>query len=110
MVSTDPPESERRQRGLHQVLHQDIGSILGANRTHLEHGEARLHPKDEHRADQHPHDVQIAVNGRVHGVSRGDGNPGGKVRGVEAQLLLEIDSIIWVEAHIRAQRGGGQGH
>ena len=47
---------------IHQVLHQDIAGVLGAGEARLHHGEARLHPEHQRRANQKPNGEYGAVD------------------------------------------------
>ncbi len=44
-------EDDGSDAEVHQVLHDDVACILGAGEARLDHGEARLHEKDERCAD-----------------------------------------------------------
>ena len=39
---------------VHKVLHNDVAGIFGSGKAGLHHGEARLHPENQRRADQKP--------------------------------------------------------
>ena len=52
--SADKPH-DRSDAEIHQVLHDDVPSVLGSGKTGFAHGESCLHPEDERRADQKPY-------------------------------------------------------
>ncbi len=51
-----PKPTSQEARGadaeVHQVFHQDIAGVFGPGEAGLAHGEARLHEKDQHCAQQ----------------------------------------------------------
>ena len=51
------------QGEVHEVLSQDIGSVLGPGQTRLHHGESGLHEEHQVGRQKHPHRVQVVYLG-----------------------------------------------
>ena len=56
-AEADKPEAGGADAEVHQVLHQDVAGVFGPGEACFAHGEARLHEKDQRRAQQDPNGV-----------------------------------------------------
>lgn len=56
----DEPEEDRAEGEVDEVLHEDVGGVLGAGEAGLDHSEARLHEEHEHCREEHPDGVYAA--------------------------------------------------
>jgi len=59
-VHERPPDGEERKRAhheVHEVLHHEVGRVLGATETRFDHREAGLHEVDQEGSDEHPDEV-----------------------------------------------------
>ena len=53
----DGPERQHADGEVHEVLHQDVGRVLGAGEARFEHREAGLHQEDQDGREQRPYRV-----------------------------------------------------
>ena len=54
------PEEECAYHEVYEILHQDVGRVLGTGESGLHQREARLHKENKHGCQEHPYGVQAA--------------------------------------------------
>ena len=53
-TEADEEKEQRAQDEVHEVLHQDVDSVLAPGKTGFAESEPRLHPEHQHSCKQHP--------------------------------------------------------
>jgi hypothetical protein len=56
------PEGATAHAKVHQVLHHDVGGILGAGKARLHHGEPCLHEEHQGCCHDRPNNVSVFLN------------------------------------------------
>ena len=54
---TYEPEENRTDHEVDEVLEQDVRGVFTTGEARLAEGKARLHEKDQHGCQQHPHGI-----------------------------------------------------
>ena len=65
---TKEPPTQGAHADVHQVLHQNVGGVLGAAGAGLQHAEARVHEHHQGTAETHPGGVQGSTQAVVRGL------------------------------------------
>ena len=55
---SDEPEKDSTHHKVDEILHQDVGRVLGSCETGFNHSESRLHEEYEHCCQQYPNRIQ----------------------------------------------------
>ena len=63
-AKTEEPKENSPQRKVHEILHDDIASVLSPRQARFQHGKTRLHEEDQGSAEKNPNRIDRGIPAR----------------------------------------------